>query len=80
MSHEALPRTPSGVDGSGNEAVTWILAQPRPANRTSWDMDNDLCALAPQEFGRQWRWYVEVVDKDGNTVSEPSQTWGFSWN
>ena len=67
-------------DDSGNEAVTWVLNQQRPANRASWEMDPGLCGLAPQEFGRQWRWYVEIVDEEGVTVSPSSETWGFSWN
>jgi LysM repeat protein len=67
-------------DADENEAITWVLNQQRPSNRTSWEMDPGLCGLAPQEYGRQWRWYVEVVDEEGVTVSPPSETWGFSWN
>ncbi|MCB0161499.1 MAG: LysM peptidoglycan-binding domain-containing protein, partial [Caldilineaceae bacterium] len=70
----------SGRDGAGNETITWVLAQPRPSSRTSWEMDNDLCALAPQAFGRQWLWYVEVVNEQGEAVSPASDTWRFSWN
>ena len=70
----------NGRDGAGNETITWVLAQPRPSNRTSWEMDNDLCALAPQAFGRQWLWYVEVVNEQGEAVSPASDTWRFSWN
>jgi LysM repeat protein len=70
----------NGRDDAGNESITWVLNQPRPSNRTAWEMDNDLCALAPQEFGREWRWYVEVVDEQGEAVSPASATWRFSWN
>lgn len=69
----------SGTNGA-DEIVTWVLHQTRPSNRTSWEMDNDLCGLAPQTYGRQWRWYVDVADEEATTVSRPSQTWGFSWN
>jgi LysM repeat protein len=70
----------SNQDVNGNDTITWVLNQQRPSNRTSWEMDPGLCGLAPQEYGRQWRWYVEIVDEDGVTVSPPSETWGFSWN
>ena len=67
----------------GNEAVVWVLEQQRPSATTSWELDDSLCGLAPFEFGRQWRWYVEVVERatDGklNPVSAPSPVWGFSW-
>ena len=70
----------NNIDAAGNEGVTWVLNQRRPANRTSWEMDPDLCGLAPQEYGRQWRWYVEIVDEGDVVVSPSSETWGFSWN
>ena len=73
----------SGREENGDEIVTWVLAQPRPATQTSWDLDGSLCGLASQAFGRQWRWWVEVVTEvDGETVSvsPPSPTWGFGWN
>ena len=70
----------SGRSESGEESITWVLQQPVPANRTAWNMDNELCALAPQELNRQWRWYVEVVDEAQNPVSQPSNVWGFTWN
>ena len=73
----------SGYNGDGSEQVTWILEQWRPANVTQWDLDKGLCGLAPQAFGRQWRWKVEVVEASGNDwqpVSPPSAIWGFSWN
>jgi hypothetical protein len=74
----------NGRAADGSEQIMWILEQPRPANVTAWEMDGDaLCGLAPQEFGRQWRWYVEVVAQAGDKstpVSPPSDTWGFTWN
>ena len=70
----------NGMDAEGNETIVWVLHQVRPSNRTAWDMDNGLCGLAPQAYGRQWRWYVDVVDAEAETVSQPSKTWGFSWN
>jgi hypothetical protein len=73
----------SGRDANGGDVVTWVLAQPRPATQTSWDLDASLCGLASQTFGRQWRWWVEVVaqtDGQSAAVSPPSAVWSFSWN
>ena len=73
----------SGRQDNGEDVVTWVLAQPRPATQSSWDLDASLCGLASQAFGRQWRWWVEVVaEADGGAtpVSPPSLVWGFSWN
>lgn len=73
----------NGYNADGSEQVTWILEQWRPANVTLWDLDEGLCGLAPQAFGRQWRWYVEVVEPAGSgwqPVSPPSVIGGFSWN
>lgn len=73
----------NGYNADGSEQVTWILEQWRPANVTLWDLDEGLCGLAPQAFGRQWRWYVEVVESTGSgwqPVSPPSLIGGFSWN
>lgn len=73
----------NGNNSDGSEQVTWILEQWRPSNVTLWDLDEGLCGLAPQAFGRQWRWYVEVVEPAGKTwqpVSPPSAISGFSWN
>lgn len=73
----------NGRDSSGVEQIVWVLAQQRPANVTLWQLDDSLCGLAPFEFGRQWRWYVEVAEKaaDGTLkpVSPPSEMWGFTW-
>ncbi len=73
----------SGRTADNQEIIRWILIQPRPSTITSWELDGNLCGLAPQAFGRQWRWWVEVAqESDGNLipVSPPSVTWGFSWN
>ncbi len=73
----------SGYNGDGTEQVTWVLEQLMPASASLWRMDEGLCGLAPQSTGRQWRWYVEVVEAaDGGlrSVSQSSTIWGFSWN
>jgi LysM repeat protein len=73
----------NGRDASGAEQVVWVLAQPRPSNVTLWQLDDSLCGLAPFDYGRQWRWFVDVAEKaaDGTLipVSRPSLTWGFAW-
>jgi LysM repeat protein len=71
-----------GVAADGSEQVVWVITQPRPAGTTSWTLDNDLCGLAPSTSGRQWRWYVEVVERTSDgylPVSAPSALWGFAW-
>lgn len=73
----------NGYNGDGSEQVTWVLEQWRPSNVTLWDLDSGLCSLAPQAYGRQWRWYVEVVEAAGSgwqPVSPPSAIGRFSWN
>jgi LysM repeat protein len=73
----------SGYNTDGSESVTWMLEQLQPVNATIWRMDEGLCGLSPQDFGRQWRWYVEVVEPAGavwQPVSLPSTIWAFSWN
>lgn len=70
----------NGHSASGAETVTWVLEQVQAPSNTAWNMDNSLCALAPQNLGRQWRWYIEVIDVNHNAVSPPSAVWGFSWN
>jgi hypothetical protein len=46
-------------------------------------LDGIYCNLAPQEYGRQWRWFVDVVAKDADgavtPVSPPSEVRGFVW-
>ncbi len=69
------------IDGpakaDGRESITWVIAQ-NQGNRTSWKMDPALCNLAPQELGRQWRMYVQIVN--GQTpVSPPSDMRRFTW-
>jgi LysM repeat protein len=73
----------NGYNTDGAETVVWVLEQLQPPGATIWQMDEGLCGLAPQAFGRQWRWYVEVVEPAGSAwqpVSLPSAIWGFSWN
>jgi hypothetical protein len=73
----------NGRDANGAEQVVWVLAQPRPANVTLWQLDDSLCGLAPLNYGRQWRWYVDIAEKATDDtlipVSPPSPTWGFVW-
>lgn len=73
----------NSVNADGSENIVWVLEQLQAANNTLWPMDPGLCSLAPQEFGRRWYWYVEVVEHRNGArirVSEPSQPWTFSWN
>lgn len=73
----------NGYNTDGTDVIAWVLEQQLSANETIWRMDEGLCSLAPQEFGRQWRWYVEVVEQGATglqRVSIPSATWSFSWN
>ena len=73
----------AGYNADGTEAITWVLEQLMPASTSLWQMDASLCGLAPQSTGRQWRWYVEVVEAAGGgvqPVSQGSAIWGFSWN
>lgn len=73
----------NGRTADGGEQIVWVIQQQRPANVTLWQLDDTLCGLAPLELGRQWRWYVEVVERgpDGTlrSVSPPSEMWGFTW-
>ncbi|NJN82581.1 MAG: hypothetical protein HC802_10125 [Caldilineaceae bacterium] len=74
----------NGYAPDGSEEIIWIIQQPRKFAETMWTpMGDDLCRLAPQSLGREWRWYVEVVDAADGTrtpVSPPSPVWRFSWN
>ncbi|HXF64322.1 MAG TPA: LysM peptidoglycan-binding domain-containing protein [Caldilineaceae bacterium] len=81
----------SGRSAGGEEQITWILAQPRTSTQTAWAVATSLCGLAPQSYGRQWRWWVEVVgtpdgadsgeaENERIPVSPPSEVWGFTWN
>lgn len=70
------------ISSDGQEEIIWVMTQQRPANTTSWSLDNDLCGLAPSSQGKQWRWYVEVAEKgtDGLQPLSPASTvWGFAW-
>ena len=73
----------NGRAQDGTEQIVWVIAQQRPAGVTLWKLDDSLCGLAPFEFGRQWRWYVEVVEAgaDGSqtAISPASPVWGFTW-
>jgi len=72
----------SGRSSNGQETVTWVLSQSGPVTLTEWQLDTNLCNLAPAEYDHQWRWWVEVVEAvDGETVSvsPPSEIRGFTW-
>ena len=73
----------NGRSADGAEEIVWVIAQQRPSNVTLWQLDDSLCGLAPLAYGRQWRWYVNVVEKaaDGGLapVSPSSDIWSFSW-
>lgn len=57
--------------------IVWVLEQ-RTDQRTDWKMNNGLCNLAPQSYGRRWRWYVQVFAGD-TPVSPPSDQREFTW-
>ncbi|MBI3960317.1 MAG: LysM peptidoglycan-binding domain-containing protein [Chloroflexi bacterium] len=67
----------SAPDAAGNVQVLPLLEQ-RSGQRTNWQMDVGYCGLAPQEFGRRWRWYVQLFNGD-TPVSPPSPVWEFTW-
>ena len=67
----------SAPDAAGNVQVAPLLQQ-RNGQLTNWRMDVGYCGLAPQEFGRRWRWYVQIFNGD-TPVSPPSQVWEFTW-
>ena len=72
----------NSVAADGKEDVVWVISQQRPVSATSWQLDNNLCGLAPNTAGKQWRWYVEVAEPaaDGlRPVSPASPIWGFAW-
>ena len=72
----------NSVAADGKEDVVWVISQQRPVSATSWQLDNNLCGLAPNTAGKQWRWYVEVAEPaaDGlRPVSPASPVWGFTW-
>jgi LysM repeat protein len=72
----------SGPPNGDQETITWVLAQMRPVTETSWEMDPSLCDLAPVEYDRQWRWWVEVTEDEGGAplpVSPPSGIRSFRW-
>lgn len=73
----------SARDAAGNPSVTWLIDQNLDPATTQAALDKSLCELAPEAMGRQWRWYVEVMDAQGATpvpASPPSAVWGFVWN
>lgn len=72
----------AGRAADGTERITWVIAQPRPANMTSWELEQAFCNLAPADYGREWRWWVEVAQGNSGameSISPPSPVWGFRW-
>lgn len=73
----------NGRDANGVDQIVWVIAQQRPSNVTLWQLDDALCGLAPLEYGREWRWYVDVAERsaDGTltSVSLASELWSFTW-
>ena len=72
----------SGQGADGQVNVTWVVAQNMPVTQTEWMLDTALCDLASAEHGREWRWWVEVVEEvNGATVSvsPPSVVNRFIW-
>jgi len=68
------------VDSSeGN--VRWVMNQPFEATQDSWQLQDSLCNLsAAAEYGYQWRWYVEAIDKKSRAkVAPDTDVWGFVW-
>lgn len=66
----------SAPDSQGNVEVVPLLEQ--RTKRTNWAMDPAFCNLAPQSYGRRWRWYVQVFEDD-TPVSPRSETREFTW-
>ncbi len=64
-------------EGAGETPITWVL-ELSTGQRTDWRMDHTLCNLAPQEYGRRWRWFVQVL-RDGTPSSPPSELREFTW-
>ncbi|MBX3053791.1 MAG: LysM peptidoglycan-binding domain-containing protein [Caldilineaceae bacterium] len=64
-------------DATGKVEVLPLLEQ-RTGQRLSMRLNPEFCSLAAQEFGRRWRWYVQIFN-GGTPVSPPSETWEFTW-
>lgn len=72
----------NSVAGDGKEDIIWVITQQRPISATSWQLDGNLCGLAPNTAGKQWRWFVEVAETTTEglrPVSPASLMWGFTW-
>lgn len=59
--------------------VTWIAKERFSSEKTSWVLDPAYCKLSLDQFNNQWVWTMQVVDEDGNSVSEPSRASYFVW-
>ncbi len=69
------------------EQITWFYED--TVQGTGWRVPGAFQALAPQEMGRSFRWYVQVEqirrDADGRIIervprSPRSAIWGFTWS
>jgi LysM repeat protein len=72
----------NSIGSDGNEEIIWVISQQRPVSATEWQLDTDLCGLAPNTAGKQWRWFVDVVETTTEglrSVSPASPVWGFTW-
>lgn len=65
------------TDSQGNAPVNWVLRLELD-QRTDWRMDPVYCNLAPNDWMRRWRWYVQIFAGD-TPVSPPSAIQEFSW-
>jgi LysM repeat protein/RNA polymerase subunit RPABC4/transcription elongation factor Spt4 len=81
-------QNPGGLpEGAGNRLVIGVLVGP---DTVDWRFQENVGAVtdfrvpvwlfgqAPQEFGRTYVWYVEVVSGD-TPISPPSPRWQFQW-
>mgnify|MGYP001042939142 CR=1 FL=1 len=81
-------QNPGGLpEGTGNRLVIGVLVGPDTVDWrfrenvgtvTDFQVPAWLFGQAPQEFGRTYIWYVEVVSGD-TPVSPPSPRWQFQW-
>jgi len=64
---------------SDQYVVTWIAKQRFSSKKASWVLDPAYCKLSLDQFNNQWVWTMQVIDEDGNGVSEPSRASYFVW-
>ena len=74
----------NSVAADGQEQVIWVISQQRPVSATSWQLNNrSVWACPPNTAGKQWRWYVEVVEsawcRRGVRSAPPAPFGGSPW-